>query len=415
MDFALKEFRDRPNRGDHDFQRELKILDELRKYPLRHIVTHLATWTHQGRYYMLFPYAQCNLRQYMKWVQFGAPTKEKIIWLIRQFRGLAEALKGIHDLTGAGPLQSTPDLITRPVGERRAGYHHDLKPENILFYEATGDFEISDFGSGKVHTYRSGSHNTPSPHGTLTYEPPEAAGAGGTSRPYDMWSLGCVFLELLVWAVLGFPAVEEFRKKRLDRRYPESFTATYEDDAFWQMLPNRDVKLRIAVEDYTKALRETILQQRNQPFKEILDLVIKMLDTVKETRIPALDLYDTLDRIYKQKKIDLKNVSDGSSPDSNDGQEGSPSLLRLSMDPPDRRSSERAREGALPAVRNAGNVSGDFLTASPISSASPHAPRGSHRRNSSASEYVGLSRNGSIASSDMSTHGRCGSTDEHHS
>lgn len=414
MDFALKEFRDRPNRGDHDFQRELKILDELRKYPLRHIVTHLATWTHQGRYYMLFPYAQCNLRQYMKWVQFGAPTKEKTIWLIRQFRGLAEALKGIHDLSGAGPLQSTPDLITRPVGERRAGYHHDLKPENILFYGATGDFEISDFGSGKVHTYRSGSHNTPSPHGTLTYEPPEAAGAGGTSRPYDMWSLGCVFLELLTWALLGFPAVEEFRQKRLDRRFPGSFTATHEDDAFWQMLPNRDVTLRKAVVDFTKALREAILQQRNQPFNKCLDLVIKMLDTDKETRIPALDLYDTLDRIYNQKKIDLENVGNGSLPDGNDVQEGSPSLLRLSMDPPDRRSSERAREGAPTAVRNAGNVTGDFLTASPINPASPHSPRGFHRRNSSASEFVGRSRNTSIASSNMSTHGRSGSADEQH-
>ena len=346
---------------------------------------------------MLFPYAQCNLRQYMKWVQFGAPEKDRIIWLIRQFRGLAEALKGIHDLSGAGPLQSTPDLITRPVGERIAGYHHDLKPENILFYETTGDFEISDFGSGKVHTYRSGSHRTRSPHGTLTYEPPEAAGAGGTSRPYDMWSLGCVFLELLVWAVLGFSVVEEFRKKRNDRRYPGSFTDIQEDDAFWQMLPNGDVRLRKAVEDCIKALREAILQQKNKPFKEILDLVINMLDIVKDTRIPALDLYDTLDRIYKQKRFDLENVGDGS-------------LLRLSMDPPDRRSSERAREGAPTAVRNASNVTGDFLTASPISSASPH----SHRRNSSASEFVGRSRNASIASSNMSTHGRHGSTDEQH-
>lgn len=167
---------------------------------------------------MLFPLAQCNLRQYMRWIQFGAPTEKHIIWLIQQFRGLAEALKGMHDLSGAGTLQSAPDLATRPRGERRGGYHHDLKPENILFYKATGNFEISDFGSGKVQTYRSGSYNTSSPQGTPSYEPPEAAGTGGTSRPYDMWSLGCVFLELLVWAVLGFQHVEEFRKQREDRK-----------------------------------------------------------------------------------------------------------------------------------------------------------------------------------------------------
>ena len=412
MDFALKEFRDRPDRGDHDFQRELRILDELRKYPLQNIVTHLATWTHKERYYMLFSYAQCNLRQYMKWVQFGDLTKESIMWLIRQFRGLAEAVKGIHDLSGAGALQSPPDLVTRHGGERRAGYHHDLKPENILFYKATGNFEISDFGSGKVHTYRSGSYNTSSPNGTLTYEPPEAAMVGGKSRPYDIWSLGCVFLELLVWAVLGFSHVEEFANKRLDRRFPGSFTAIEKDDAFWQMLQTGDIKVRKHVESYIETLRGVILQQRNQPFKEILDLVIKMLDTVKETRISALDLYDTLDRIYKQKKIDLKNVDDGSLTDNNDAQDGSPSLLRLSMEAPDRRSPERTQDGAAIAVRNASNVTGDFLTASPISSTSPHFPRGSHRRNSSTSEFVGRSRNASIASSNMSTHGRRGSTEE---
>lgn len=411
-DFALKEFKDRPHRVDNDFQRELRVLDELRKYPLRHIVTHLATWTQGGRYYMLFPYAQCNLRQYMKWKEFGVPTKEKIIWLIRRFRGLAEAVKGIHDLSGTGALQPAPNLDTRPLGDRKAGYHHDLKPENILFYKITGTlgtFEISDFGSGKVHTYRSGSYNTSSANGTLTYEPPEAAKPGGkTSRPYDVWSLGCVFLELLIWAVLGFRAVEDFRSERLDRRYPGSHTDIVEDDAFWQMLQNGDITVRKSVDQWTQTLRETILQQSNQPFKEVLDLVVKMLKTVKETRISALDLYDTLDRIYKQKKIDLENVNDDDLPGTNDAQERSAYLPRFDLNPPDRRSSERTREGTTVAVRN----TGDFLTASPMTSTSPHSPLGSHRRNSSASEFLGRSRNASIASSNMSTHGRHGSHDE---
>ena len=409
----MKEFKDRPDRGDNDFQKELKVLDELRKYPLRHIVTHLATWTQGGRYYMLFPYAQCNLRQYMKWLQFGAPTKENILWLIRQFRGLAEALKDIHDLSGAGALQSAPNLGAPFGGERKAGYHHDLKPENILYYMAAGNFLISDFGSGKIHTYRSGSYDTSSANGTLTYEPPEAAKAGRkTSRPYDMWSFGCVFLELLIWAVLGFESVEDFRSKRVDRRYPGSQTDIVTDDAFWQMLPNGAVTVRKSVENCIQALRDGVLRQRNQPFKEISELILKMLDTDKETRILALDLHDTLDRIYKQKKIDLENVKDDSVPDSPTAQEGSDYLPRYSLDPPDRRFQERTREGAAVTVRNPGNSTGDFLTASPISSSSPHLSHASHRRNSSTSEFVGRSRNASIASSNMSTHGRRGSFDE---
>lgn len=346
---------------------------------------------------MLFPYAQCNLRQYMKWIRFGAPTRDNVIWLTRQFRGLAEALKGIHDLSGAGTLQSAMDLATHPKSERRAGYHHDLKPENILFYKETGNFEISDFGSGKVHTYRSGSYNSPWSHGTVTYEPPEAVTEGGISRPYDMWSLGCVFLEMLIWAVLGYQSVKEFGDKRLERRYPGSLTDWLEDDAFWQMLPNGDIILRKAVEDMIKTLGEAVLEQRDQPFEKIFNLVIRMLDPVKKRRILALDLYDTLDRIYKQKKFDLESAKDGFVPDSNDMQERSPAMLRLSMDPPDRRSPQ-IPDGTTINFRDVG----DYLTASPVSA---------HRRDSSA-EFVGRSRNTSIASSNMSTHGRHGSTDE---
>ena len=346
---------------------------------------------------MLFPYAQCNLRQYMRWIQFGAPTKNNIIWLTRQFRGLAEALKGIHDLSGAGALQPALDLAAHPKSERRAGYHHDLKPENILFYKDTSNFEISDFGSGKVHTYRSGSYNSPSPHGTQTYEPPEAAMERETSRPYDMWSLGCVFFEMLIWAVFGFQSLEDFGKTRVDNRYPGTRTKT-RDDAFWQMLPNDDIILRTAVVDMIKSLGEAVLQQKDQPFQKIFNLVIRMLDPVKKTRILALDLYDTLDRIYKQKIFDLENVKDGFVPDNND--------IRLSMDPPDRRS---------PQIRDVNfRNAGDFLTASPVNSTSPRSPGGSHRRNSSTGEFVGRSRNTSIASSNMSTHGRRGSTDEQH-
>lgn len=358
---------------------------------------------------MLFPLAQCNLRQYMRWIQFGAPTEKHIIWLIQQFRGLAEALKGMHDLSGAGTLQSAPDLATRPRGERRGGYHHDLKPENILFYKATGNFEISDFGSGKVQTYRSGSYNTSSPQGTPSYEPPEAAGTGGTSRPYDMWSLGCVFLELLVWAVLGFQHVEEFRKQREDRRYPGSPRDIQSDDAFWQMLQNGDVILRKPVEEYIKNLKEVVLQQWKQPFKEILDLVIKMLDTAKETRIPALDLYDTLDRIFKQKKIDLESFDGGFLPNSNDAQERSRHMVRLSMVPPDRRSLERTREESIITARYSSNFTGESLL--PPGLAHP-SPRILNSRNSPVSEFMGRPRNASITSSNMSTHKRGGSIDE---
>lgn len=206
---ALKEFRHRPNRGTSDFEKESKILNELRKYRHDHIVTHLATWTQDEMYCMLFPYAQCNLSE---WMQQNDPQMDStghLLWLLEQFKGLGSALKQIHDL-------SVDDSVSKPLlqppsptaqRDHKSGWHHDLKPENILFfYESNpprGSFRIADWGSGKVNTYRSGSIGTETPTGTLTYEPPEIMLEGKTSRPYDVWSLGCVFLELLVWALSG--------------------------------------------------------------------------------------------------------------------------------------------------------------------------------------------------------------------
>lgn len=55
--------------------------------------------------------------------------------------------------------------------------------------------------------------NTPS--GTFRYEPPEMdrdrASGKPRSRQYDIWSMGCIMIELLVWLLYSYKAVENFR------------------------------------------------------------------------------------------------------------------------------------------------------------------------------------------------------------
>lgn len=134
--FAVKEFRDRPQRANSDFQKELRMLDELRKYRQDHIVTHLATWEQDGKYCMLFPYALCNLRQYMRRTPFDKTNSEKTLWLLDQFRGVAFALRNIHNLSDVdSPVSASTQLNTPAPGLRRSGWHHDLKPENIFFFQ----------------------------------------------------------------------------------------------------------------------------------------------------------------------------------------------------------------------------------------------------------------------------------------
>ena len=230
---------------------------------------------------------------------FGIPRKENTLWLLRQIYYLATALKHVHNLSNAkSQLDSSKSSTAAPPDLRTSGWHHDIKPENILYFRTLtpsgGDLHIADFGSGKVHTYRSGSVNTSSPNGTPTYEPPEAAKEGFTSRPYDIWSMGCVFLELLIWAIFDHKSLQSFASERQDRRFPGSHTDIISDDAYWQMTEEGDIRLRSSVREWIKQLKYRLQEQKLQSLESVLELIERMLDTNRRTRITAQELWDSL-------------------------------------------------------------------------------------------------------------------------
>lgn len=377
-------------------------MNVLRKYGHPHIVTHLATWTQDEAYFMLFPYAQCNLRQYMRQRRFRE-REEDILWFLEQLQGLASALKMIHDLTNEEDLAEPSSPMLQPPspvlpGERRAGWHHDLKPENILFFWHTdpprGCFRISDWGSGKVNTYRSGktSINTPSPTGTPTYEPPEVMSEGRTSRPYDVWSLGCVFLELLVWALFDFEAVKQFKKERSARR-DLSAASSREDDAFWQRDESQSIVLRKAVDAIILRLEDRVKRlQRPKAFQAVVDLIKAMLNINKRERIAALDVEDTLSRICKWKRVEFED-SDLAATDDD------PAIPRLSLKAP-----ENPPRATTLHSRSVSPAYATFVSSSPIDIQSARAV---HSRDNSVTDalspvWVTRSRNTSNASSTMS-------------
>ena len=387
--FALKEFRDKP-KVSTNFDRELAILKELRKYSHAHIVTHLATWTQDERYYMLFPYAQCNLREYMKQNKFNP---KDALWLLDQFHGMAGAVKRIHDLSSVEAPNSNLNVMTSAAAERRTAWHHDLKPENILFFRdassGRGMFRISDWGSGKVNTYRNRSYHTDSPIGTLTYEPPEYTYDGKTSRPYDIWSLGCVFLELLIWAVFGSTIVETFSDQRDDKRNAGSGTGSMKDDAFWQRVGYEYV-LRDIVVTQLEHLDEALVRPSAPPFKEVVEYIRRMLKIKTHERIKALELCDLLDRTSFTKTIEVESPGDESG-----------SATRLSLIPTDHQSPDAMALGTSASSRNSAPAYAEHLALSP-SDMSPHASR--HSRNSSASELIPSHASRSRQSSNASNH-----------
>lgn len=118
--------------------------------------------------------------------------------------GLASALETLHDYKS--------DVF----GTEMIGYHHDLKPKNVLV--AGGRFVLSDFGLSKLKTGEDS--RTPFKKGQGHYLAPECEdlehdfSKGVVSRASDVWSLGCIVLEVIVYMVGGTDAVANFREHR---------------------------------------------------------------------------------------------------------------------------------------------------------------------------------------------------------
>ncbi|KZL81698.1 protein kinase-like (pk-like) [Colletotrichum incanum] len=237
-----------------DFDKEIDVLRRLtrsRRGRNQHLAKLLATFEvpkstsmNAGTdYYMMFECADTTLDDLFKdEPKSFAKQPDLHEWAARQIYGLATALRAMHRLK-KGPDDSN---------EKTRGIHGDLKPLNILVYrnwnypedseeemrpdpdssdeepdpqstseesdpqkhfEGLGVLQITDFGRSSFHH-------------TLTVEdikfttlggdycPPELQLKLSVSPSLDIWTLGCLYLEILTWILEGPQGIERFREKR---------------------------------------------------------------------------------------------------------------------------------------------------------------------------------------------------------
>ena len=75
--------------------------------------------------------------------------------------------------------------------------HRDLKLENILYDEEKNIARIGDFGLSRQYDYDINCQYTNV--GTYPYKPPELIlGLSQYSTSFDIWSLGCIFVEIVI-------------------------------------------------------------------------------------------------------------------------------------------------------------------------------------------------------------------------
>ncbi|GAW15514.1 hypothetical protein ANO14919_049260 [Xylariales sp. No.14919] len=214
--FALKTFKKGPISEEY-FRKELRANQQAPRHD--RIVPVLTAFKHRRRFHLILPYASGgNLEEL--WTTYSsrgalggrAAPWYSTQWLLSECLGIAESLAATHQ----------PTITTDQGGQRNSTpqVHADIKPRNILCFgtveggHQSYTLKLADFGFARKVNGDSTLQVGDVTH-TKTYRPPEYDVEDFIHLNYDVWCLGCVYLEFITWAVLGWSAVENFTNRRL--------------------------------------------------------------------------------------------------------------------------------------------------------------------------------------------------------
>ncbi|XP_022773819.1 cyclin-dependent kinase B1-2 isoform X2 [Durio zibethinus] len=176
--------------------REVSLLQMLSQslYVVRLLcVEHVDTnknGSSKANLYLVFEYLDTDLKKFIDSHRKGSNPRPLPSSLIQSF--LFQLCKGVAHCHSHGVL------------------HRDLKPQNLLLDKDKGILKIADLGLGRAFTVplKSYTHEIV----TLWYRAPEVLlGSTHYSTAVDMWSVGCIFAEMVRRQAL-FPGDSEFQQ-----------------------------------------------------------------------------------------------------------------------------------------------------------------------------------------------------------
>lgn len=252
------------NSTQKEFSREQLALQRLQELRHNHLIQLVSSFQ-QSSYCFLFPWAGGgDLKSFWqgKW-STERRTPELVAWALGQMERISDAVDLIHTL----PVET--------ISEEN-GRHGDLKPQNILLFDENsnennpGILRITDVGLARFHAQCTSlrKEGTTTRGETIEYAPPEALDEGPDvkrSRKFDIWSLGCIYLEFITWVVGGYDSVEEFRKARK--------TPSCRNHEFYESR----TKGHSEVKNHIKRLRGGKRCKKGTSFGDLLDVIEKHL------------------------------------------------------------------------------------------------------------------------------------------
>ncbi|OJJ37063.1 hypothetical protein ASPWEDRAFT_170557 [Aspergillus wentii DTO 134E9] len=292
---------------EEEFKREQEILIQLTPKGHPHLIKLLSTFQQGGKWHLMFPFADSNLRAYWEVHSMPVFDQDTIQWVLKQMVGIASALARIHSFVGTFHRKiprkvevADGTIIQVQDQEKLYGRHGDIKPENFLWFKDTpgvddpmGVIQLADFGLGRFHgrDSRSRTHASTVPY-SPTYEPPECKIGRSVSRVYDMWSLGCVYLEFVTWLVLGFKEIEGFS----DYRGEWSEEMLINDDNFYTITSDKEAIVRPKVCTWVERLHYH--ERSSQVIHDLLHLIMGHMVVVEPVaRMKSKDLQEQLNKL----------------------------------------------------------------------------------------------------------------------
>jgi serine/threonine protein kinase len=185
------------------WNREVTALRNIIDLDHPNLIRWIAAVKKGPKYYLMFEWADGgNLRSFWEKTTHSGlgvdGTRDMVRQTLLQWKGLADCLSKLH--------------------MEKKFRHGDIKPENILRFTGAntlGTLKIADFGLARrydMDTSKRGATMTKST--TIEYESPETyeavAANRGLSRLTDLWSVGCVLLEHIIWLLYGYNEVARF-------------------------------------------------------------------------------------------------------------------------------------------------------------------------------------------------------------
>jgi serine/threonine protein kinase len=288
---------------------ERSNIEYVQRFEDPHIVKLIKAYGYGETINLIFPRAWTNLDHLLRDHIFGYGEKRgaklELAHAWKQLLGISRALKKIQGFVNGADSRGGGNV------EYRLCIHFDLKPDNILIEREGGNWLITDFGQAALTQRRRGTTPRVGGHfGTDAYAPPEIEDTTMEfGRAYDIWSLGCIMLEVTAFMVRGYAGLKgEGSLTGLDqaRRAMPAGTRNSDERFFYRDASNGGYVVKKEILDFMINLEKS--HARSQDSSEqskvflgkILELISRMLKPNAKDRMDITRVVETLSSASKK-------------------------------------------------------------------------------------------------------------------